>query len=119
MSLASISKEKRIFSLKEARAALPVVRQMTASTVTQVHALLGRLEYLSEEDAEFDEVRVSIDQAVRGWVEDLERLGCEVKGLWLVDFDNGQGYYCWNYPEEELDHFHGYDEGFANRSRIC
>jgi hypothetical protein len=48
----------------------------------------------------------------------MEALGLEVKGLWLVDFDNGSGCYCWQWPEEELAFFHGYEEGFAGRTRI-
>ena len=42
----------------------------------------------------------------------MEALGAEVKGVWLVDFDNGSGYYCWRWPETAIDHFHGYEEGF-------
>ena len=26
--------------------------------------------------------------------------------------------YCWKWPEEGLNHFHGYDEGFDGRIRI-
>jgi hypothetical protein len=48
----------------------------------------------------------------------MEALGLEVKGLWLVDFDNGSGYFCWKWPEEKLEFFHGYDEGFQGRTRI-
>ena len=32
--------------------------------------------------------------------------------------DNGRGYYCWCWPEEQLEYFHGYDEGYAGRVRI-
>jgi hypothetical protein len=48
----------------------------------------------------------------------MEALGVEVKGPWLVDFDNGEGYYCWRWPEEELCWFHGYEDGVAGRIRI-
>jgi len=48
----------------------------------------------------------------------MEALGLEVKGLWLVDFDNGSGYFCWTWPEEGLEYFHGYEEGFEGRTRI-
>jgi hypothetical protein len=48
----------------------------------------------------------------------MEAFGVEVKGAWLVDFDTGAGYYCWQWPEEELSYFHGYDEGFEGRIRI-
>lgn len=58
-------------------------------------------------------------QAVIGrWAREMEALGLEVKGPWLVDFDNGSGYYCWRWPETELAHYHGYDEGFEGRIRI-
>lgn len=119
MALASIAKEKRIFTLQEARDLVPLLRKITGNAVGQVNTLMGKLEFLSEEDPEFDEVRTGIDNVVRAWAEKLQKLGCEVKGLWLVDFDNGQGYYCWSFPEDELDHFHGYEEGFAGRTRIC
>ena len=43
---------------------------------------------------------------------------CVVKGLWLVDWDCGDGYYCWRYPEASIAHFHGYDDGFNGRMPI-
>lgn len=119
MSLASVSKEKRIFTLQEARDLLPLVRKITANAVGQVNNLVARLEFVSEDDPEFEEARSAIDNVALAWSEKLKRLGCDVQGLWLVDFDNGQGFYCWSYPEDELDHFHGYDDGFAGRTRIC
>jgi len=69
-----------------------------------------------------DAARTALEQelarAVSGWVRAMEALGVEVKGRWLVDFDNGRGYYCWRWPEEQLEYFHGYDEGFSGRVRI-
>ena len=35
-----------------------------------------------------------------------------------MDFDNGSGYYCWRYPEQRLEFYHSYDEGFGGRMRI-
>ena len=49
---------------------------------------------------------------------EMEALGLEVKGLWLVDFDSGGGFYCWRWPEPALAHFHTYDEGFDGRTPI-
>ena len=48
----------------------------------------------------------------------VQSLGLEAKGLWLVDFDNGEGYYCWSYPEPTIAHYHTYDAGFAGRITI-
>ena len=55
---------------------------------------------------------------IERWAYDVRALGLEIKGLWLVDFDSGAGYYCWKYPEPALDHFHGYEEGFSGRLQI-
>lgn len=58
-------------------------------------------------------------QAIVGeWAEAMIALGLEVKGLWLVDFDSGAGYYCWRHPEPALEYFHGYDEGFGGRVKL-
>jgi hypothetical protein len=59
-----------------------------------------------------------IEAVIDRWAREMEALGLEVKGPWLVDFDNGSGYYCWSWPETELAHYHGYDEGFEERIRI-
>ena len=52
------------------------------------------------------------------WAEAVQDLGAEAKGLWLVDFDAGNGYYCWKHPEPTVSHYHGYDDGFAGRMKI-
>ena len=52
------------------------------------------------------------------WAAEIIRMGIEVKGLWLIDFDSGSGYYCWRYPEPSLQYFHGYDEGFGGRVKL-
>ncbi len=62
--------------------------------------------------------RHRLEQEVRAWAERLTELGLQIKGLWLVDFDNGAGYYCWRWPEADLEFFHSYEEGFGGRVRI-
>lgn len=110
---------RRLFRLEEARALLPLVRRITAESARQLGQLANGLERLEEGTAEFEELREKMDQLALAWAGKMKKLGAEVKGLWLVDFDNGQGYYCWKFPEQELDHFHGYNEGFSGRKRIC
>jgi hypothetical protein len=110
----------RSWSLATAREMVGEVRRLTATAVEAVEALEARRSEIGgREDAP---ARVALEreiaQAVSGWVRAMEALGVEVKGRWLVDFDNGRGYYCWRWPEERLEYFHGYDEGFAGRVRI-
>jgi hypothetical protein len=112
---------KRIFSYDEALSTFPVVRDLTAAAVRQVEALISHLD-ASEESEEMDERREKIEEAreriVRAWAREVSSIGCEVKGVWLVDWDSGDGYYCWRFPEQAIGFFHTYDEGFAGRLPI-
>jgi hypothetical protein len=65
-----------------------------------------------------EEAQGEVDRVVTEWARALMERGLEVKGLWLVDFDNGSGYYCWRYPEDGLHFYHSYEEGFSGRMRI-
>ncbi len=96
---------KRIFSYEEALRVLPDVQKRTEEAVV-------RVDELDEGDA------TAYQQVVMEWAESILDMGVEVKGLWLVDFDNGGGYYCWRYPEPALEYFHGYEEGFGGRVKL-
>ena len=93
---------KKIFSYEEAAALLPDVRRLTGEAVERVDAL-------SEEAVE------EYQNVVEEWASSVMSLGIEVKGLWLLDFDSGSGYYCWQWPEPGLQYYHGYEEGFGGR----
>ncbi len=99
---ADAEKARRIFTLDEARALLPRVKDLTSDAVLRYGQLAAELEQERE-------------SVVRDWMREVRSLGLEIKGLWLVDFDSGAGYYCWKYPEPALNHFHGYEEGFNGR----
>jgi hypothetical protein len=110
--------DRRIFSLDEARAMLPQVKTLTADAVRRVEDLTARMQKARETDSSRASIESNIEEAIRDWNLAIERLGLEAKGLWLVDFDNGQGYYCWCYPEDTVSHFHEYDGGFRGRMKI-
>ncbi len=97
---------KKIFSYEEAAALLSEVQRLTADAAQAVDSLAN------------DTARDEAQQIVARWAESLIQMGLEVKGLWLVDFDNGSGYYCWQFPEESLQYFHGYDDGFRGRVKL-
>jgi len=109
---------QRYWSLDTARAIVGEVRRRTAEAVEAIDALEARRAEVAADDPGRAALDQQLTRAVGGWVRAMEALGVEVKGPWLVDFDNGRGHYCWRWPEERLEYFHGYDEGFAGRVRI-
>jgi hypothetical protein len=113
-----VGEPERRWSLEAALAIFDDVRRTTAEAVSEVEALVDRRGRLDADDPGRRELDERIQTAVSGWIRAMEAYGLEVKGPWLVDFDNGRGYYCWRWPEERLEYFHTYEEGFSGRIRI-
>ena len=101
---------KKVFTYEEAVRLLPEVRRLTDVAYREVEAVAG--------GAASEAAQAEVEAVVTRWAHELMNRGLEVKGLWLVDFDNGSGYYCWQHPEEGLQFFHTYEEGFRGRMRI-
>ena len=113
-----VSPGKRRWTLEGARAILAEVQERTAQAVPEVERLIAERELRDPGSEERLEIEAQIRTQIGRWTRAMEALGVEVKGLWLVDFDNGNGYYCWKWPEQELAWYHGYKDGFAGRVRI-
>ena len=109
--------QRRVFSLEEAAAIFPIIRKITKQAHDKVKILNMQMSLISQKSR-----RVEIDRKIQtvleAWQEKVSKLGCDAKGMWLVDFDNGDGFYCWHYPEATISHSHGYSEGFKGRSKI-
>jgi hypothetical protein len=116
--MATTSDSAQIFTLTQASELLPQVKHLTADAVRRAEALADQLRGLADDNPEHSLLSEALRDVVAGWVEEVRELGLEAKGLWLVDFDNGEGYYCWSYPEPAITHYHGYDDGFAGRIKI-
>jgi hypothetical protein len=107
-----------IFTLEEARALLPRVKKITQHYHGIVTDLQERLEHL-DHPRDVRHLEQQANATLQQWVAELIELGVEVKGLWLADFDSGDGYYyCWQLGEEDIEHFHRYEVGFAGRRPI-
>ena len=99
--------DRKIFTYEEAAALLPEARRITTDAVTAVESL-----------PESESAVAESERIITDWAGAIIELGIEVKGLWLIDFDNGSGYYCWQHPESSLQHFHGYEDGFGGRVKL-
>ena len=112
-------RSKKTFTLREAQELLPKVQEITRAPFREAEAIAAKIEDLNDED---DPVHRKLQKQyldiVNGWANQVLKLGCEVKAPWLVDFDNGHGYFCWQHPEPDVEHFHGYEDGFAGRTKI-
>ncbi|HSH40540.1 MAG TPA: DUF2203 family protein, partial [Arenicellales bacterium] len=87
--------EPRVFTLAEAEALLPLVRNITEQSAEDLAPVKQRLNNMLATDPRTPAVQREYEDIIKRWVSKLERLGLVVKGLWLVDFDTGDGYLCW------------------------
>lgn len=111
-------RKNHVFTLKEARELLPVVKRITELAARQVEEMKAHIEKIDPEPAHLPKYEEDVAAVVNRWAKKIAKLGCEPKGLWLVDFDNGEGYFCWHYPEEELAYYHTYEGAFTGRTPI-
>ncbi|MCB0404211.1 MAG: DUF2203 domain-containing protein [Bdellovibrionales bacterium] len=109
--------QKRFFTLNDARQILPVIRRITRKAHDEVRCLGAQINAVEDASRKKD-LEEAVYRVFKSWHQKITRLGCEAKGMWLVDFDSGQGFYCWRFPESGINHFHGYDEGYRGRVEI-
>lgn len=105
---------QKIFSFEDARALLPEVKRLTGEAQRRIEGLRAG----TDPEGRGGSPEARVQEILSGWAQALHDHGLEVKGAWLVDFDNGAGYYCWQWPEESLEYYHSYEDGFRGRMRI-
>lgn len=105
----------RAFTLAEANELFPLVRSITDAAWHELEPVRRRLEATSPANPRIREAEREYEAIVKRWMAKMNRLGLIVKGLWLVDFDTGDGLLCWKYPELRIGHYHSYNEGFTSR----
>ena len=107
--------ESRVFSLAEAEALFPLVRNITETAWRELEPVRRKLESMAPVNPQIHEIERRYEAIVKRWMAKMTRLGLVVKGLWLVDFDTGDGYLCWKFPELKIGQYHGYHEGYTTR----
>ena len=109
----------KIFSLKQVEDLLPLVYRVTEEYSKDVKYLMACVEAMPDKNSSRClEIQDEINDHIQKWQNKIERLGGKPKGLWLADFDNGEGYFCWKFPETQIKFHHGYQDGFTGRSLL-
>ena len=108
-----------VLDFDEASERVFILKKLTSKYVENVERRMTQLESLSQSQLELiHKLEDEINTYIHEWHRKVRQLGGEPKGLWLVDFDSGFGYYCWKYPEAKLKFWHTYNDGFEGRKKI-
>lgn len=113
-----IGQQGRLFNLVEALELLPLVRSLTESHREMLQPIQQRLNRMLSNDPRRMNVEHEFEYVVSRWKAKIELLGPIVYGLWVVEFDVGEGYLSWRYPEIGINFFRPNGEQFANRQRL-
>ena len=115
---------QKYFTPKEATKRLPLVKKIVNDILTKVNRMrLIAKEYETEQlPLEHSDLEGDISVHMR----ELENLGCFYKDwnfqIGLVDFpaiiDGEEVFLCWRSDEENLQWYHGVEEGYAGRRLI-
>jgi len=131
---------KQYFTLDEANRRLPLVRAIVEDIVAlygdinerreRLAAVRSRSSQRDESDLyseELEQMEADLEKDIekfRGFVEELQELGAELKDAvtGLIDFpaqiDGRDVYLCWRLGEEEIGFWHELDGGFAGRQSL-
>ena len=110
--------DSKLYVLAEASELLPVVRKITENAYERLSKLDKRLEIMLLCDPRRTAIVDEYEKIVRKWVASITRLGAIPNGLWRVDFDTGEGYLCWRFPELKIRYFRDYGREFNDRKPL-
>ena len=105
----------KMYVLAEASELLPVVRKITENAYERLSKLDKRLEIMLLCDPRRTAIVDEYEKIVRKWVASITRLGAIPNGLWRIEFDTGEGYLSWRFPELRIGYFRGYGCQFDDR----
>nr|WHW29615.1 hypothetical protein [uncultured bacterium] len=114
-----IGQPGKLFNLEEAREHLPLVQAITRKHQAQLAPVQARLSKMLSNDPRRATLEVDYEQVVSRWRGKIEQLGASVHGLWVVEFNVGEGALCWRYPELTLNYLRFHGEAFSSRTKLA
>lgn len=109
---------EKLFNLAEARDLFPLVQSITAQHQIELSPIQERLNKMLSNDPRRNTIEHEYECVVSKWRSKIEKLGASVSGLWVVEFDVGEGVLCWRYPELSLNYFRANGDDFSNRVTV-
>ena len=100
---------RRTFSKEEAESLLPVIKRITEQVAGEIRDLQEQIRYVPHTEPLYQRLYSKIELSVRRWAIKISKLGCEPRGVWLVDFDAGDGWFTWRLGDEGLAFFHSHE----------
>lgn len=113
-----IEKQQKLFTLDEAQQLLPLIKSITAKHQLELAPIQLRLNKMLSNDPRRVAIEDDYELIVGLWKTKVEKLGAYVQGLWVVEFDMGDGSLCWRNPELHLSYFRPSGKSFSERVHL-
>lgn len=109
---------RSVFTHDEAQELLPIIFRITKAYSQKAEVLLARLDAIGSQEILTTSLESQVNQLIQEWQNKVQKLGALPKGLWIADFDSGDGYFCWKFPERSIQFWHKYSDGFSKRVQV-
>lgn len=106
----------RVYSELDVQLVIKTVYKLSERANEKMEALIKKLEVVRDiPESTVLEIESQINALILAWQTKIEKLGGTPRGVWFADFDSGEGYYCWKFPEAKVEHWHAYQDGYSKR----
>jgi len=95
----------RQFTEEEAQNLLPTVKRITVQAATEADKIEEQLRFIPRDEPIFRRLAADLDLVIRRWAIKIKKLGLKPSGIWIVDFDAGDGWYSWRLGDEHVTYF--------------
>jgi hypothetical protein len=95
----------RQFTEEEAETLLPAVKRITAQAALEAEKITEQLRFIPRDEPIFNRLSSELDLVIRRWAIKVSKLGLKPSGIWIVDFDAGEGLYTWRLGDEHVSYF--------------
>lgn len=110
--------KQQVFNLQEARLLLPTIEKITKRFHSRTTKIESRLQRLVMADPRRRSLLEDFGEHVSDWKTKMEGLGVSANNLWQVQFNVGDGFLCWQFPELVISHFLPKGEDWQDKVKL-